>query len=448
MSSDQLRQLIPFLRDRNPQVRQIALTNLLGHTAKDSPHRDIFLSDLQAGGLKKSQDSDVIRDLKLLCRDQLATAHDAFRALVNLSDNSLVASSLSEPTFMNFLVSYILNAQATLADLASMILSNITTSAATCSTLLSMKVEIIPDPRSPTKYYPTNSRSGTCAAPVPYPSGDPKEVFALPLLSDAFLQGAAVEEENDPDKRPRKSSLHFLSSVFANISITPAGRMFFLTPRSTDPWTGEGKMEYPLTKLLVFTEHKDVIRRGGVASTMKHCAFQKEAHRAMLLPETEMVAVPPSTVVAPGMDILSYLLLPLAGPEEFDLEVQDLLPPALQFLPATKTREPDAVIRMTHVETLLLLCTTFWGREYLRAHGVYEIVRALHENEKDDKVGASSWDTLHIRKLSGLQIAEQVVRIVSFLKRDESHESRKDGEHEHETAPQNEEDEDEQIVEV
>ena len=41
----------------------------------------------------------------------------------------------------------------------------------------------------------------------------------------------------------------------------------------------------------------------------------------MLSPESTLVAVPPSTVQAPGMDILPYLLLPLAGPEEFDLEV-------------------------------------------------------------------------------------------------------------------------------
>lgn len=45
--------------------------------------------------------------------------------------------------------------------------------------------------------------------------------------------------------------------------------MFFLTPRSADPFTSEGTLEYPLAKLLVFTEHKDTIRRGGVASTIK-----------------------------------------------------------------------------------------------------------------------------------------------------------------------------------
>lgn len=46
----------------------------------------------------------------------------------------------------------------------------------------------------------------------------------------------------------------------------------------------------------------------------------------------------------------------------------------------------DPVIRLTHIETLLLLCTTFFGREYLRNHGVYEVVRALHNSEQDDKV--------------------------------------------------------------
>lgn len=70
-------------------------------------------------------------------------------------------------------------------------------------------------------------------------------------------------------------------------------------------------------------------------------------------------------------------------------QVQDELPPALQFLPASKTREPDAVIRATHVETLLLLCTTRYGREVLRGSGTYEIARALHEQETVDKVGCT-----------------------------------------------------------
>ncbi|KZT70781.1 DUF383-domain-containing protein [Daedalea quercina L-15889] len=432
MSAEQLKELIPFLHEQNPQVRQIALANLVGHTPKDSPHRQVFFSGLSGGGLKQQGDNQVIRDLKLLCRDQLATAHDAFRALVNLSDSSLMLGPLSEPSFVGFLVSYILNHQATLADLASMLLSNLTTSTAVCSELLNSTVSILPDPKSPTLYFPVQSQCGTCPAPVPYPAGEPRSVNALPLLLDAFVQGAAAEETEDREKRIRKGTLHFLSSVFANLSTTPAGRMFFLTPRPTDPLKPEGDQEYMLTKILVFTEHKDIIRRGGVASTIKNCAFHVQAHRALLLPESERVAVPPSTAEAPGMDVLPPILLPLAGPEEFELEDQELLPSALQFLPDTKTRESDPVLRLTHVETLLLLCTTRWGRDYLRSHGVYEIIRALHENEQVDK------------------ISEHVERLVNFLKRPEGLDTHDDGQRMLAEAggDEEEEDEDSRIEEI
>ena len=41
----------------------------------------------------------------------------------------------------------------------------------------------------------------------------------------------------------------------------------------------------------------------------------------MLLPEAERVAVAPSSKEAPGIDTLPAILLPLAGPEEFCLDV-------------------------------------------------------------------------------------------------------------------------------
>lgn len=41
----------------------------------------------------------------------------------------------------------------------------------------------------------------------------------------------------------------------------------------------------------------------------------------MLLEDTEKVTISPSDVQAPGINMLPYLLLPLAGPEEYDLEV-------------------------------------------------------------------------------------------------------------------------------
>jgi hypothetical protein len=50
---------------------------------------------------------------------------------------------------------------------------------------------------------------------------------------------------------------------------SPAGRKFFLTPQPVDILQPDGGVEYPLAKIVSFTEHKDTIRRGGVASTVK-----------------------------------------------------------------------------------------------------------------------------------------------------------------------------------
>jgi hypothetical protein len=210
-------------------------------------------------------------------------------------------------------------AQSTLADLASMLLSNLTASSAACSAILSLEVSIVLDPSSPNLYYATQSRCGTSIAPFPFPPGETISVLALPLMIDAFVQGGYLED--DKLKRSRKGELHFLASVFANLTVSPIGRNFFLEPRPADLLNPDGNFEYPLAKIVVFTEHKDLIRRKGVAATIKNCAFHAPGHRALLTPDKSKVAVAPSKVEAPGIDVLPYLLLPLAGPEEFDLEV-------------------------------------------------------------------------------------------------------------------------------
>ncbi|KAI0285979.1 hypothetical protein BGY98DRAFT_944302 [Russula aff. rugulosa BPL654] len=409
MTDSDLRELFQFLHDKNPQARQIALENLLPHTPKDATHRAIFFDGLQSSttGLQKAKENTVIRDLKILCRDNLAVAHDAFRALVNLSDSAIIHPYLIEPPFFTFLVSYMLHPQATLGDLAAMLLSNLTTSLGSCTALLACHIPILQTPSSAGPFYPTQSRAGSCAPPVPYPTGAEVNMRALPLLVDAFVQGANIDPSIPLDKRPRKSELHFLASVFANLSTSHPGHLFFLTPQSSDPLKPEaaGQVEYPLAKLVVFTEHKDTIRRGGVSSLIKNCSFYKQGHQAILAPESQSVLVLPSSLPAPGIDALQHILLPLAGPEEFDLDTQEQLPDALQFLPQTKQREPDAVLRLTHIETLLLLCTTLWGRDYLRTHGVYEVVRALHEQDTNEAV------------------SEHVERLVNLLKRDEGAET-------------------------
>jgi len=86
------------------------------------------------------------------------------------------------------------------------------------------------------------------------------------------------------------------------------------------------------------------------------------------------------------------------------------MPPELQLLPETKSREKDALIRLAHVDTLLLLSTTKRGRVYLRAHGIYPVIKIAHLAEDDE------------------QVAEQMVRLVNLLKREEGPETEDDGE--------------------
>jgi hypothetical protein len=75
--------------------------------------------------------------------------------------------------------------------------------------------------------------------------------------------------------------------------------------------------------------------------------------------------------------------------QSFPKDVEKL-PASVQFLPDTKKREPDPFIRLTHIETLLLLCTTRPGREFMRINGVYEVVQKMHETEQNVPVSVQS----------------------------------------------------------
>ncbi|KAG9018276.1 Meiotic recombination protein dmc1 [Tulasnella sp. 427] len=164
-----------------------------------------------SGGLKPSKDPDVFRDLKLLCRDQPEIAHNAFKALVNLSDSALVTPFLSDPSFLEFLVSYTIHPPSVCGELAGMILSNLTAHVAPCNSIIDMKIPVIVDSSIHGGFYPTSSRCATSPTPTLPQNQTSKQVAALPLLLDAFVQAASEDSK-------RKAKLHFLASVFANLT--------------------------------------------------------------------------------------------------------------------------------------------------------------------------------------------------------------------------------------
>ena len=181
---------------------------------------------------------------------------------------------------------------------------------------------------------------------------------AIDQLVDLFVKGADGSYNNNAD-------FDYLAYLFADIAKDKEGRQYFLTKQEYDG-------VIPLTKLIVFTEHKSDIRRKGVASTIKNVAFEIDAH--------------PELLAEDEINILPYLLLPITGSEEYEEEETMSMLPDLQLLPPNKRRDPDHTIIQTHIETLMLLTTTREGRDVLREIKVYPIIRETHLRVQNEEV--------------------------------------------------------------
>lgn len=453
-------ELLVFLADANPQVRQLAMSSIVSFSGKNNPNRRLLIDPLKDAHGKpvctpKGEPLDVIEQLKKLCNDQPLTVHDALSALINLCDTASVAARIGDEEFLAFLVTYIGDSVSLLADLACMLLSNLTKFESIASHLLTMEVEDRPfysflspldlqvalrgldaDPSKPD--YEEQKQAVEAASKRLANSMHANETAKVPALVKllrAFEEGATVETSRSsdadmrarieaakkeaataseakpvdmgPDGRPRiqrKSTCNFLASVFANVTVLPRGREFFVAPmEGTDPQLVDA---YPVGRMMVYTEHADLIRRGGVISALKNIFFLKHAHKLLLAPTP--AAAP---VDRPSLDVLPYLLMPLIDGKELakvDIEDQESLPEACQLVDENKPREKDSALRLMLVECLLLLCTSHYGRESLRQRGAYIVVREAHLAEDKE------------------QIAEAIVRLVNLLKRDETDATMKD----------------------
>jgi hypothetical protein len=218
-------------------------------------------------------------------------------------------------------------------------------------------------------------------------------------LMDLFVKGQDGEFN-------KKADFDYLAYVFADLSKHDEIRKYFLTEQKYDGVV-------PLTKIRVFTEHKSDVRRKGVASTIKNVAFDIDSHPAVLDED--------------GINILPYVLLPITGNEEYEVEdTMDMLPD-LQLLSPDKQRDSDKNNILTHVETLTLLTTTREGRDLLRRVKVYPIVRETHLRVDDEGV------------------REACERLVQVLMRDEEGE---EGEENMSGGGVQEIDEEDELVEV
>lgn len=162
------------------------------------------------------------------------------------------------------------------------------------------------------------------------------------------------------------ANFHFLAGVFANISASPQGCRFFLSESTVDH-------TQRLSKLIVFTEHSSLIRRGGAISALKNVCYGSNIEKKGL-----------DVLLSDKLNLLVYILLPLSGPEDYDDEEMDGMPDELQLLEPEKEREKDPQLRMMLLEVLIALGSTFEGRQYLRKKKVYPVVKKLHIQERNE----------------------------------------------------------------
>lgn len=227
----ELEELVGFLGSPRPEIRQIALENLVGYSK--GPQSAIF----------KPKGLAPIKNLKLLVGDVSARAAHALKILINISDDAVVLKDIaSDDLFLELLLSKITNPETAHADLIAMLLANMAKSDS-IQRILDLKR----------------------AAPGKGVSDSPN---ALDQLMDCFVKGAEKKLNKDAD-------FDYLAYFFADLSRLPQGRKYFIARQAYDD-------VIPISKLVVFTEHHSNVRRKGVASTIKNSCFDIPSHPAFL----------------------------------------------------------------------------------------------------------------------------------------------------------------------
>ncbi|KAH6564100.1 hypothetical protein BASA60_010461 [Batrachochytrium salamandrivorans] len=269
--------------------------------------------------LFKENDFKPVKDLMALTSDEPLTAHDAISALVNLSSDQSIVAIMSDDGFLTSMILHIVLPKNVNADLCCILLNNIS------------KYDVVASQLLPPAAEPMSSPINADPSPT-------KEVSSIKRTHriDNLLE------------------IFDASSSFSRSTVDESLR---------------------LSKLAVFTEHTDAIRRGSVVSAIKNCCFGASVEK-----------MGEDILFSDELNLLVYILLPLSGPEDYTMEEMEGMPEALQLLEPEKQRETDPRIRLMLVEIILLLASTRFGRERMRALQVYHVIRKLHLIEKDEAI--------------------------------------------------------------
>ncbi|XP_051467380.1 protein HGH1 homolog [Apus apus] len=212
-----------------------------------------------------------------------------------------------------------------------------------------------------------------------------------------------------------------LGPLLCNLSQLPEGRRCLLD-----------RSRRSVQRLLPFTQYRgSVVHRRGVVGALRNCCFDYGDHEWLLGEE---------------VDILPFLLLPLAGPEEFPEDEMERLPLDLQYLPQDKQREEEPEIRKMLLETILLLTATQAGRDVVRAKGTYLVLRELHRWEREPPVLRACQRLVQVligddpgpgmENLLEVQVPPEVEQELLRLEREEEEQEQEEEQEEERGSPQ------------
>lgn len=189
--------------------------------------------------------------------------------------------------------------------------------------------------------------------------------FVTPLRGPAAANAAAraARTGDDDGEGDEADTFEHVGCILANVTQDRDARRILMEPERGI-----------LAALLPQLRSPSRLRRRGVAGALRNCAFDIEEDARYL-----------KHLLAPSVDLVTALLLPLAGPAEYRPEEMVGMHESLARAGPRKRREPDAATRRALLETLLLLCCSRAGREHLRSVRAYIVIRAFHRWLESDE---------------------------------------------------------------
>eukprot|EP00933_Yihiella_yeosuensis_P020997 TRINITY_DN16728_c0_g1_i1.p1 TRINITY_DN16728_c0_g1~~TRINITY_DN16728_c0_g1_i1.p1 ORF type:complete len:399 (-),score=117.22 TRINITY_DN16728_c0_g1_i1:100-1296(-) len=196
-----------------------------------------------------------------------------------------------------------------------------------------------------------------------------------------FLHSAYIAKPRPPPRDGYDDPLSCLGKVLGNLCVLPDGRKILA-----------GGEQGPGTVSSLTAELSDRSRRLDMMNLIKNLCLDEECHKAIV-----------ATDLVPRMATFLY------PSDKVDAESRSKLPEALQKLLEEEKAflTGEASVRMAAASTFMALIRTLEGREYLRAMGSGELLRAWSSEETLELIKASLETAIPGCTLSEEELKEQ-----------------------------------------